>query len=1656
MFRKEINIRKIVAACLVFCLIFSNCLTLFSSISLAESNELGKQYSENVSNNVEYEAKFVKEKEELGYKAEESIDEENLAIKINLEVKREGYLKNAKILIESEEGLSFEISEENQDQIGLDENIINLSNISAGDKKEIVLPIKYKERDDIKNLNKKINVKLIGIYVNKSGSEKSISENIVLNLIWNTNTEFNLSTSVKKYIPYTSENKTGAIIQTSVKSGIPSHNTYANKEEIKIETIQIPGYELDKVYVASKSGLKENEWKYNKEENCIDIKIESKDESIKSEEFLITYIFLGDKEIELPFKTSAKMNGSIFMFGTDEKSETEISAEYEINEKLGDVITVEAKASESIKLGNLISNKTSEEKAYKINYDVELTSDISSNSLVEGIMIKDAGEEFENENGRFETNASYYKSIKISKDNFEKVLGIDGRIEIINAKQEVIAQIDNNTKVDEENNYIINIEETQNKINIKTTKPVAEGILTIKAEKEMMNSEYSSDILKTFSNLNLKYIGNIIYDNNVENTVSNIETKIKLEKPTTNANLKISRNALSTITENKDIQLSIELNNTNQDIDLYKNPNFAVTFPEYVENVEITNLAVANSEEAFTIKNNNLYLNNEGRIVLNITLEGTQTKYNTNSIANGTNIIINANIKLNLYTPSKTEKITMTYTNEVATSYAKAENGIGYSEVEVDYKAPTGVVSVNKISNYNDIGTSLVSVAQGKVTDKIEIFDEAKVATMDILVMNNNENNCENVRILGRIPFKGNKDVKTGEDLGTTVDTTLVSLINQNQENKAQATIYYSRNGEATDDLEESQNGWVTNPENLEEMKSYLIVLEEYEMKPGDILKYSYQYRIPENLEHNNNIYGSFETKYTNVNDVATTEESSSPDLVGLTTGVGPQMNVVTSSNVREKVKEYEKIKYSITIENTGSEVINNTVVNTKIPTGATLAVHATQTSLQEAKGWTLKSNRELITKIDKINPGETKKIEFFVQANRLNTNSDEEVKLVCESTISAQDLAKTINTEDTGIVVEKSNLVAEETISSEENIAKVNETIESNIQIRNNSSETMRNIVVTKVLPEGLNYSESYIRGYEADGITIKKIKTSEYNPSTRTITWTIDELPADRMVIAIANLVVGEMEEGIYKDTISTISTINVNKEEYQAGQVDITVGRPGLVIEQTSNKTNQYVKVGEEIEYTFNIKNIGSVRANNVVFTDKLPDEVKINKLVYTVDGIEVAKVVAKNEDATVYTSIQPQNELEVKITARVGDIETKQRTITNSADVNARTIENIESNKVDNIIERTSEQSQENKNQNANNNKYSQITTDDKNENNNEPKPTIQNLKTKYEIKGTVWLDANKNGARESSEKKISGIEVKLVNSTTGEQVEKVVTTVDGEYEFTNLENGEYIAIFYYDNDRYALTDYRKQGVGAGANSDVVTATEENRNIATTDRLVINNGSISNIDMGLVEASTFDLKLTKSVTKVTVQTAQGTKSYDFNHSELAKVDINGKYMDGAKLIVEYAFIIKNEGEIEGYAKKLVDYLPKELEFSTELNKNWYTGSDGNLYNDQLANTAIAAGASKEIKLVLTKNMTENSTGIVNNQAKISESYNKAGIENENSKDAISSADLIIGVNTGDTLIYLSAIIVIAITCLIVAIIIKKKKLILKLQLKLRKEA
>ena len=96
---------------------------------------------------------------------------------------------------------------------------------------------------------------------------------------------------------------------------------------------------------------------------------------------------------------------------------------------------------------------------------------------------------------------------------------------------------------------------------------------------------------------------------------------------------------------------------------------------------------------------------------------------------------------------------------------------------------------------------------------------------------------------------------------------------------------------------------------------------------------------------------------------------------------------------------------------------------------------------------------------------------------------------------------------------------------------------------------------------------------------------------------------------------------------------------------------------------------------------------------------------------------------------------------------------------------------------------------------------------------------------------------------------------------------------------------------------------------------------------------------------------------------------------------------------------------------------------MTFSSELNPDWYL-SENNLFTKNLENTLINPGEEKEIKLVLTKTMTNKNVGLINNRAEIYEDYNKYGeldidsITNNQSQDEddFGTADVIIVVATG----------------------------------------
>ena len=199
--------------------------------------------------------------------------------------------------------------------------------------------------------------------------------------------------------------------------------------------------------------------------------------------------------------------------------------------------------------------------------------------------------------------------------------------------------------------------------------------------------------------------------------------------------------------------------------------------------------------------------------------------------------------------------------------------------------------------------------------------------------------------------------------------------------------------------------------------------------------------------------------------------------------------------------------------------------------------------------------------------------------------------------------------------------------------------------------------------------------------------------------------------------------------------------------------------------------------------------------------------------------------------------------------------------------------------------------------------------------------------------------------------------------------------------------------------------------------------ENSTVAATDTLVLNNSNLEHIDIGLVEATTFDLELKKVISKVTVSNTQGSQVKEYNDESLAKVELKAKYLKGTTVVVEYKIKVTNKGEIPGYAKSIIDYKPADWNFNSSLNSDWYQ-SENELYNDSLEDTLIKPGETKEVRLILTKQMTETNTGLTNNIAEIEESENSQDVEDINStpgnknksENDLGSADIIVSVGTG----------------------------------------
>ncbi len=351
---------------------------------------------------------------------------------------------------------------------------------------------------------------------------------------------------------------------------------------------------------------------------------------------------------------------------------------------------------------------------------------------------------------------------------------------------------------------------------------------------------------------NLKYIKSTLSGYVGENHVNTDTHTAHYEEQYSMADIKLSKTAISTQETEKNMQITISiLGEENLNQKKWKNGIFLVKLPKDLIDIDISSVVSNNSAVDISSfetleKDGNKFIkiitSNENPFLYAITINCDMTA--------DPRILTNTE-SFELYAYNEDE---VDYYNPVEDIYdingnENTNEKINKSSINISFVSPNSFLTNESATDFDE-NESVAVAPQIAVLDK-----ERKNATVNIEINNNYSSNVNEVKILGRVPFEGNKYAINGEDMGSTFTATMTNEgINLPDKLKSVAKIYYSENGEATKDLDDS-NGWTETPNDFSKVKSYLIDFGDYKFAKDEKYKISYNIEIPENLEYNKIAY---------------------------------------------------------------------------------------------------------------------------------------------------------------------------------------------------------------------------------------------------------------------------------------------------------------------------------------------------------------------------------------------------------------------------------------------------------------------------------------------------------------------------------------------------------------------------------------------------------------------------------------------------------------------------------------------------------------------------------------------------------------------------------------------------------------------------------
>lgn len=1570
--------------------------------------------------NVEFMAYFVDGKGNQVTDTKTAMNAQDLKLQMKVEVKQEGYFNGTITLDAGNFRLKQEIMSEGISKI--EGNTITLNQINSGETRELIVGIEILKDSpfDLSLLTKESILSLHGTY--KDSTQKDIEINgtrtVTMQLIspyQEENVGSKLTQTILTNQIITRDGKQKRMVQVKVDAGMEGNAFPIQSTKVELVAPKIKDTYPAEVLVTSMDTLATNgknvtsqDWQYDQDSGKITIeaKNEAEDNKVKwkksgQDSYVITYLF---DEIQTPIPEQTLIaKAEITLY---DQANTKATASQEItinNEEKNDMITINVTNQEKqIAKGKLYAG-----------LDREIKQTVALNVTVDKVATRMTLTEDNSAIGL--TNVTT-KQTTFQVDQLKAMLGEQGKVSILNSEtQEMLAEINNQTLTDsnEEGTITITYPEGIKQITFLFSEPVQPGKIEIMQTKVIHG--HSVQEVKDLSEMTFGVTGSYsIGETPIQ--MNPAKSVLPLTETQTSARFEISRTDLSTMVPNKNVEMRVILQNREEKNELFKNPVITITLPEQIQEIQVNSihLLYKNGLEIGkpTLKGN----------TIEIPLLGDQTLYQEEAIE-GTTLIINADLIINQKSRSSEESITYTYNNEKAIHY-QDDKAIGEGEQKVNIISYAGMVTANSISEYG-----LASInKEGTKTAKLALGLESKQATFTGEMINNHNGSISDIRVLGNFPTK---QATTENNVAIEVAPISIQGINSSR-----VKIYYSENAKATNDLNQAQNGWSETITHPAQVKKYLIIIEKLALQ--EEMKFSYSLTIPANLEYNQMAKQGYEVSYLNDETAVSTQVPY--DEMTLETGKGPVMETKLSAQVGGKESQIAKVgqivRFVLTATNTGSEPVTNATLKAALPEGL-VYVEEVESTVNTDGGYNQKpEQKEVNDTIDKLQPGEsiTKSFEAMV----LSEAEGKQITMKANTTYG--EVKKDSN--EIKLTIEKADIQV--ILSSIDTTGPVQAgyVYRYAASIKNNSGHDMSNVHV-QMEKQGVKIQQLLYINQKGESISVTENELI------------IDTLKAGETAVVSAYVEVLPFTEGSQKEVFLQ-AIVTANGETYESNEKQQVADAIQIQLSHTSTNQGQYVKSGETITYQMKVTNTGNKNIKQFTLQDQLSQLVEFVGIAkegtpLSEDSYSLESNLENNtKSIIIHDSLATGESKTYELTVTVNRIpqNTEAMEIINVSAISVNYVQ-LAQEKVTHLLTPESEEP---------------VDPEDPNNPVDPENPATQQTKV---VSGVAWLDENGNGQKDDKEPLLANIPVKLWDTKTNRVAKdkdgnEITTTTnqEGFYSLSKIPQGEYIVIFEYDTSKYSLTTYQKEGVNSQYNSKVISKTMtidgQEKNVGTTEIIVIEEENIAHINLGLIVAKTFDLRLDKTVSKIIIQNAKGTVTQEYEDVTLAKAEIDAKQMNNTTVIIEYKIKVTNEGEVDAYVRKIVDNLGTDLKFSSELNKDWYV-SNGKLYNSSLANEKIKPGESKTVTLTVTKKMTENNTGLVNNTAEIVESYNEQGLPDIDSvagnqavgEDDWGSADVILSIKTGQIAItitfIITSIVILSVGAYVIARIVLKKKVI-----------